>query len=389
MKWLLVCLGALMIVVGGSCILSGYPIVEVERGWTLVISGTTALSAGVILLGLALVAARIENLSRLLGPSMRPLAQTPVEAPNPVAASPVAASPLAPAFDERQEQEPSPKEDFPETAVPEAAASRPVRVRNWQAPSFLKRTSQPELFGRADLDETAAALAAAPAVREPAAHEEVSPASSPLLAEPVADLAAPEPPLAAGEEGAASAPEIAAPLLAEHAAEPEPLSPQEPSFRRFPLRSLTLPRGPWPDSPLKSTAGEASHPPSEEQGGGLATAPEGKPTPEDWFERALAGLDDGAEPGSRRDAAEHAGKADELLPQAGDSAPHEHREEPVSHDSAPAEVAIEAPAVIGRYETEGTVYVMYADGSIDAETATGVYRFDSLAALKEHIEGPA
>ena len=44
------------------------------------------------------------------------------------------------------------------------------------------------------------------------------------------------------------------------------------------------------------------------------------------------------------------------------------------------------PAVIGSYEAHGTHYTMYADGSIDAETAHGVYRFASMDELKRFIE---
>lgn len=43
-------------------------------------------------------------------------------------------------------------------------------------------------------------------------------------------------------------------------------------------------------------------------------------------------------------------------------------------------------AVIGRYEADGTSYVMYADGSIDAQSESGVYRFASMAELKAFIE---
>ncbi len=54
--------------------------------------------------------------------------------------------------------------------------------------------------------------------------------------------------------------------------------------------------------------------------------------------------------------------------------------------SAREEPAPAAAAVIGRYESEGTSYVMYADGSIDAQSAAGVYRFASMAELKAFIE---
>jgi hypothetical protein len=43
-------------------------------------------------------------------------------------------------------------------------------------------------------------------------------------------------------------------------------------------------------------------------------------------------------------------------------------------------------AVIGRYEADGTSYVMYADGSIEAQSEAGIYRFNSMSELKEFIE---
>ena len=78
---------------------------------------------------------------------------------------------------------------------------------------------------------------------------------------------------------------------------------------------------------------------------------------------------------------------------------HEH-DWPAPHDDAAAREAAadraivsareestpHASAVIGRYESEGTSYVMYADGSIDAQSEAGVYRFASMSELKAFIE---
>ena len=58
--------------------------------------------------------------------------------------------------------------------------------------------------------------------------------------------------------------------------------------------------------------------------------------------------------------------------------------EPPPQDAASGEQAA-LPEIIGRYEAHGAHYVMYADGSIDADTAHGVYRFASMAELKEFI----
>ncbi len=52
--------------------------------------------------------------------------------------------------------------------------------------------------------------------------------------------------------------------------------------------------------------------------------------------------------------------------------------------AAPAE-DVDRPEIIGHYEAHGAHYVMYADGSIDADTAHGVYRFASMEELKQFI----
>jgi hypothetical protein len=58
--------------------------------------------------------------------------------------------------------------------------------------------------------------------------------------------------------------------------------------------------------------------------------------------------------------------------------------EPVS---APADAAPETPAatVVGTYNSGGNFYIMYSDGSIEAETPAGKFRFDSLEELKDFI----
>ena len=74
--------------------------------------------------------------------------------------------------------------------------------------------------------------------------------------------------------------------------------------------------------------------------------------------------------------------------------PHTPFPESVAHEPAPEGATVSAretspppgSAVIGRYESEGTSYVMYADGSIDAQSEAGVYRFASMSELKAFIE---
>ena len=83
---------------------------------------------------------------------------------------------------------------------------------------------------------------------------------------------------------------------------------------------------------------------------------------------------------------------------AGLSAPHEPEQvaepAPEPHDEVacdePAEPAPPStPAILGQYEANGARYTMYVDGSIDAETAHGVYRFASMDELKQFLERSA
>ena len=47
---------------------------------------------------------------------------------------------------------------------------------------------------------------------------------------------------------------------------------------------------------------------------------------------------------------------------------------------------VDAPTVVGRYESNGASYVLFSDGTIEVETGQGTHRFASMDALKHHIE---
>jgi hypothetical protein len=59
--------------------------------------------------------------------------------------------------------------------------------------------------------------------------------------------------------------------------------------------------------------------------------------------------------------------------------------DPETIESAPKEDEAEELVVIGTYNSGGNNYVMYGDGSIQADTPTGRYKFASLEELKEFI----
>ena len=90
----------------------------------------------------------------------------------------------------------------------------------------------------------------------------------------------------------------------------------------------------------------------------------------DWFDEALADLDPFGVP-----------KAAAAPVAPAPSAPPAH---PPLQDNIGLDKP--QPTVIGRYSAGGTDYVMYSDGSIEAENESGVLRFPSMAALKDFIE---
>jgi hypothetical protein len=56
--------------------------------------------------------------------------------------------------------------------------------------------------------------------------------------------------------------------------------------------------------------------------------------------------------------------------------------------AAPVQTAPPAErVVVGQYESGGNQYKMYSDGSIDATTATGLRRFNSLEELRAFVAG--
>ena len=119
--------------------------------------------------------------------------------------------------------------------------------------------------------------------------------------------------------------------------------------------------------------------PIEEPAPAPASAPD--PFSPDWLERALSGADEPPVPPaprfvppSQRRAAQAAEVAEPVL-----------ASEPVIEAPA-AQESGEAPVEIGRYSANDVAYIMFSDGSITAETATGTYRFNSLIELKDFIE---
>ena len=76
-------------------------------------------------------------------------------------------------------------------------------------------------------------------------------------------------------------------------------------------------------------------------------------------------------------------KAADVIPESGPPEPPMRAAPPANRSRPSAEPS--GPAVVGTYNSGGNAYVMYADGSIEADTPTGRYRFKSLDELKDFI----
>jgi hypothetical protein len=46
-----------------------------------------------------------------------------------------------------------------------------------------------------------------------------------------------------------------------------------------------------------------------------------------------------------------------------------------------------APTLVGRYASGGANYMIFSDGSIEAETEQGAFKFPSMSAFKAHLAG--
>ncbi len=80
---------------------------------------------------------------------------------------------------------------------------------------------------------------------------------------------------------------------------------------------------------------------------------------------------------------------EETLPEAEDQEPINENRSGHLPTLAQIEHAIETPetppALIGRYSSGGTHYMIFSDGSIEAETTDGTYKFDSMGDFKQYL----
>jgi hypothetical protein len=373
MSYLVFALGALLSLCGAFAVAAGYGIIQVERGWAGVIAGATALSGGIVTIALGFILHSLSGLHALLktGKGLTPLPRELGEA-------------------EASELGPEPGLTFnPEASMVSEAGPPPATMppaaglRTWP-----QRPARPDLTPARNFLKSRGTMSAARGTPE-------SDFALVSRAGPSVSQAAMEPP---SEPGFAMPGEVAAAKSEDEAK----------------TRPASTPAGEPPAEPAWNADGEpglfdddqAKEPPIEAR----LQEPHidlGEPAresgPRVTWPAEMASIDailsEGhlIEPDPALDARREGAKPspEAIEPESVDPAPPFVAEAlPAADPHEPSPPAVPASgeaglAIVGRYESEGTSYVMYADGSIEARSERGVFHFQSMAELKAFMEAQA
>jgi hypothetical protein len=364
----LVGLALAMIAAGLWSVIEGYGIIVLERGWALVISGATVASLGAVLLGIAVVASRLGAVRAELVRQRERMSRPEPNFPDPPShVDPVLAVSsglLAGGASDSAMPAPPPRPQpaAPAETIHPSDASYPNPV---PPPTADRRSDEARIARR----EEAAQRRARRGGRE---TEPAQPMSAGTLAAGAAAAVAAGAVVSAGlaaVRGRGEAADAASP--GEPIPHPRPAADAPPAQA---LRGLDQPfaGGPASDELLPD---RDSGPAGVQRSSGSVSWP------------VVPGEPAGSEPafpagaGAAARAPEPAAPAEEDAPFATSA--------PVVPDTSNADGTPgngeESPAVLGTYNSGGNRYVMFADGSIEAETPDGTFRFGSLDELKAFI----
>lgn len=358
MSYLVLALGALLSLCGAFAIYAGIGIIQVERGWAGVIAGATALSSGIVTIALGIILHKLSGLHTLLksGKGLTPM-------------------PRGAAENGAGELRPEPGLAFnPETSMvsevgtPTAVVPPAASLRSWP-----QRPTRPNLAAARSVLKPRGASPSARGTIEP----DFAPPRHPIIsrAAPGVSSDAMEPPL---EEETQTRPASATETLAESAsnAERQPELFDDDRAMEPPIETELQETRPGPGEPVTESgpreawSAEAA---SIDAIFGEDHLVEPIPALDVWKEDALTSPDS--------IEAESSG----LAPPFKSETPP--AEDPRQRSAPDAPSAGEAGlAIVGRFETDGTTYVMYAGGSIEARSERGVFHFKSMAELKSFLE---
>ncbi len=419
MHYIIFGLGILLACAGCLSIYAGYDIVEIERGWTEVIAGTTLFTGGVVTIALGTILRRLKSLSDLYS-AAQPLTvpdsvsvKAPALALNPLSA-PVATMQIGQTGDALPENlrgqdlhqadlrpdaydlshdatanaaysvqqpdvsyEPQPVlPDYATTTPPPQPASSALslddmwkRVSNAMAkPIFSSRPNEPAVSPPiAEAIPTSQTHAPEVAIDEPFAdtapldHDEFG--LNPSKNMNVIDSDRLE-----RDAGGKPVPAFPHPVLGELSERPAERSPIE----RHEALNITAAFLLSEPEPKKAAAVDAPAPGTlDHDDFGLNQSKIMNVIDSNNLERDAGGKPVPTFP--------HPALEDELASEPNHAVPDTSN--PAAVDPEPA-----GPAMIGRYEAEGTSYLMFSDGSIEAQSESGVFHFASMAELKAFIE---
>ncbi len=336
-------LAVAMIVGGLLAAFLGWDIVLVERGWTMVIAGSVFAASGALLLGIAAAVSRLARMQADLAHLNTSLGEASAAAHQPApdrSRAALAGGLLGGAAGAAAVAPPEP--ELP--PFPEAGASEP----------------EDREAGPGDRDESAAGPVVEPIVPfEPKVYP--GPEREPEATRAPEEETAPEVRLPdfllAGRHRESIEAESEESELDEMLQTPQP--PSAPPLDLAPTPAET--------GPVDLTDEDC-----------IAPGTPGQPE-ETGTEPALA-----AEPEPGREVAEP-GEFPAAVPQAEDTATEETAVEESAIPEARDEEPATATTIIGTYTSGDNRYVMYSDGSIEAETPQGVFHFNSLDELKDFI----
>jgi hypothetical protein len=328
MSVILALLGIVLAAVGIAAIGFGIPINEFTLGTTLIVAGVSALTGGLILIGLAAVVAELGRLAEAVRTRIAPRpAARPAEAPEvvePAASTTAVHSPPIVALGARSSQTASPRpradapvsearphEPHPAAGLPEVDVSAPAVERlRASIPRAERPSAEPSIL----------------------AHDEEVPLSP--------NGAAPLQTRSPGVEAAPSEPKISADDRAGGAAvEALKASRLDFLFRSKPTRPVSQRENldaVWPTDARAAKRAESEPAPAVEAG--------------------------------QRQADQAASVQD-------------RRPEPAPLDEPRGAATILKSGVV-----DGMAYTLYTDGSIEAKLPDGTVRFGSIAELRAHIE---
>ncbi len=389
-------LACLLIGSGLSAVFLGSGMIVLERGWSMVISGSVVATGGVLLLGMAMVIRELQRLPDRLGdvlpealPSHLLYASDEAGLPAPEPADAHAAR--------RPRIEPGEAEATPESAEDEAGWT-PAAPRREQPQRDASPSPQPDIAPSLTADDK-------PETESSALKIQISLHGNPAHAQPPQRPGIrPPAPIAITEDRDLSddsetgrqprsfwsrlgrTDKAALPVIASLATEDDtPPLPPGPTAAERARERLAL-----ADTPEeRNTEQQQTRSPASAVTAEAKVAETNKEAASTKVEKAEAIANKPApSPEAKGHADERPAASQAVSPVAAASEKPAPADKPV----APAADDKNTPAVVGSYRAGSNVFVMFDNGAIEAETPQGIFRFPSLDKLKAYIasgEDPA